>query len=107
VRTTCEQEVPAEFERFAFASGLEAWMGAVFACNAYVDTAAPWALRKTDPKRMAEVLGTLGEGIVMLAQAVEPVIPQSARKLIEFILQGRITQPEPIFPRLELEEASE
>src|SRR5215213_7528615 len=30
VRSACEKEVPAEFERFAFASGLEAWMGAVF-----------------------------------------------------------------------------
>ena len=38
-----------EFERFAFSAGLEAWMSAVFACNAYVDTQAPWALRKTDP----------------------------------------------------------
>ncbi len=34
-------------------------MAAVFACNAYVDAQAPWALRKTDPDRMAAVLGTL------------------------------------------------
>ena len=34
-------------------------MRAVFACNAYVDAQAPWALRKTDPERMAAVLGTL------------------------------------------------
>jgi methionyl-tRNA synthetase len=107
VRSACEKDVPAEFERFAFASGLEAWMGAVFACNAYVDSAAPWALRKTDPKRMAEVLGTLVAAILMLAQAVEPVIPDSARKLIDFIRSdGPIGQPEPIFPRLELEDAA-
>jgi methionyl-tRNA synthetase len=49
----------AAFDRFAFSAGIEAWMGAVFACNAYVDTMAPWALRKTDPERMAAVLGTL------------------------------------------------
>ena len=48
-----------EFDRFAFSAGLEAWMGAVFACNAYVDAQAPWALSKTDPERMAAVLGTL------------------------------------------------
>jgi methionyl-tRNA synthetase len=108
VRTACEKDVPAEFERFAFASGLEAWMGAVFACNAYVDAAAPWALRKTDPARMAEVLGTLVEAILLLAEAVEPVIPASARKLVDFIrADGPIGQPEPIFPRLELEEAGE
>jgi methionyl-tRNA synthetase len=108
VRSACEKDVPAEFERFAFASGLEAWMGAVFACNAYVDAAAPWALRKTDPARMAEVLGTLVAAILMLAEAVEPVIPDSARKLILFIRSdGPIGQPEPIFPRLELEQAAQ
>src|SRR5918993_897710 len=107
VRNACEKDVPAEFERFAFASGLEAWMVAVFACNAYVDAAAPWALRKTDPMRMAEVLGTLVAAILMLAEAVEPVIPDSARKLVDFIrADGPIGQPEPIFPRLELEEAA-
>jgi methionyl-tRNA synthetase len=108
VRSACEKAVPAEFERFAFASGLETWMGAVFACNAYVDAAAPWALRKTNPARMAEVLGTLVEAILMLTEAVEPVIPESAHKLIDFIrTEGPIGQPEPIFPRLELDEAAQ
>ena len=37
-------------------------MQAVFACNAYIDAQAPWALRKTDPERMAAVLGTLVVG---------------------------------------------
>jgi TatD DNase family protein len=34
-------------------------MRAVFACNAYIDEQAPWALRKTDPERMQTVLATL------------------------------------------------
>ena len=55
---------------------------AVFACNAYVDTMAPWALRKTDPERMAAVLGTLVAAVRRLAEAVAPVIPASAEKLI-------------------------
>ena len=38
---------------------IEAWMKAVFACNAYVDGQAPWALRKTNPERMRRVLATL------------------------------------------------
>ena len=42
-------------------------MRAVFACNAYVDTQAPWALRKTDPERMAAVLGTLVVAVRELA----------------------------------------
>ena len=40
-------------------SGSRPGCSAVFACNAYVDAMAPWALRKTDPERMAAVLGTL------------------------------------------------
>jgi methionyl-tRNA synthetase len=94
------------FEDFSFSTGLEAWMGAVFACNAYVDAAAPWALRKTDPERMAQVLGTLVGAIRKLAQAVVPVIPASAERLIATIDHGMrvgLDQPVPIFPRLELE----
>src|SRR4249919_3171160 len=77
-----------EFERFAFSAGLEAWMTAVFACNAFVDTTAPWALKKTDPQRMAEVLGTLVGAIRMLTVAVAPVIPGSAARLLELIDGG-------------------
>lgn len=99
------EELEARFRDFAFSTGLEAWMGAVFACNAYVDAAAPWALRKTDPERMADVLGTLVAAIRKLAEAVVPVIPASAEKLIKAIddgLHGALEQPVPVFPRLEL-----
>jgi methionyl-tRNA synthetase len=107
VRQACTQRLPEEFERFAFAAGLEAWMTAVFACNAYVDAMAPWALRKSDPDRMAQVLGTLAVAVELLATAVAPVVPQSAARLLAFLEQGRktgrIAAPTPIFPRLELE----
>jgi methionyl-tRNA synthetase len=107
VRDACNA-LEREFDRFAFSAGLEAWMAAVFACNAYIDAAAPWALRKTDPERMAAVLGTLVVAIRMLTQAVAPVIPGSADKLLTLIDSGAgglpIPQPTPIFPRLELEE---
>ena len=100
-----------EFDRFSFSTGLEAWMGAVFACNAYVDTTAPWALKKTDPERMAAVLGTLVVAVRKLAVAVQPVVPTSAEKLITLIDSGQggapIEQPTPIFPRLELGEEEE
>lgn len=101
-------ELEREFDRFAFSVGLEAWMGTVFACNAYIDAAAPWALKKTDPDRMAAVLGTLVVAVRKLAVAVAPIIPESAEKLIALIDSGKdgapIAQPTPIFPRLELGE---
>jgi len=108
VRKATNEEVPDAFERLSFSVGIEAWLRAVFACNAYVDTQAPWALRKTDPERMAAVLGTLVVAVRELAQAIAPVIPASAEKLLAAIAAGDggapIPQPTPLFPRLELEE---
>ena len=99
-------ELATEFARFAFSAGIEAWMRAVFACNAFVDSEAPWALKKTDPERMAAVLGTLVEAVRRLATAIVPVVPASAATLLAFIATGDdgapIGQPTPIFPRLEL-----
>ena len=101
----------SEFDRFAFSTGLEAWMAAVFACNAYVDATAPWGLKKSDPERMAAVLGTLVAAVRMLAEAVVPVIPASAAALIALIDGARdgtpIAQPTPMFPRLEMDDGAE
>lgn len=115
----------ARFGDLAFSDGLEAWMRAVFACNQYVDEQAPWALRKTDPERMAAVLMTLVRCVRALAIAVRPVVPASADKLLdqlgisanardfaalknpdwfaELVASGfTIAQPVGVFPRLEL-----
>jgi methionyl-tRNA synthetase len=106
VRKAANQEVPEAFDRFAFSVGIEAWLRAVFACNQYVDAQAPWALRKTDPERMAAVLGTLVVAVRDLTRAIAPIIPESADKLLTLIEAGEggasIPQPTPLFPRLEL-----
>ena len=105
---------------------IEAWMRAVFACNAYIDAQAPWALRKTDPARMEAVLATLYEAIASLAVMIQPVIPASAAALLDqmgidadarsYELIGSdfyaalrasgfaLSPPKPLFPRLELVE---
>ena len=106
---------------------IEAWMRAVFACNAYIDAQAPWALRKSDPARMEAVLATLYEAIGNLAIMIQPVIPASAAQLLDQLgLNGEglsyaaigsgwydelratgftLSPPKPLFPRLELTEA--
>jgi methionyl-tRNA synthetase len=108
VAQATRKELPDAFERFAFSVGIEAWLKAVFACNAYIDTQAPWTLRKTDPERMAAVLGTLVVAVRELARAIAPIIPASADKLLTLIDAGEggaaIPQPTPLFPRLELRE---
>ena len=110
VRTACRSALPGAFEDFAFAAGLEAWMSAVYACNAFVDATAPWALRKTDPDRMAAVLGTLAVAVRELALALAPITPAASARLIELIDSGTggrpIGQPTPIFPRLEVGETA-
>jgi methionyl-tRNA synthetase len=115
----------ARFGELAFSDGLECWMRAVFACNQYVDDQAPWALRKTDPDRMAAVLMVLFRCVRSLAIAVRPVVPASADKLLdqmgiaagardfaaldhvtwlaELVASGFVlAQPFGVFPRLEL-----
>jgi methionyl-tRNA synthetase len=108
VNRACGNDVPEAFERFAFSVGIDAWLHAIFACNAYVDAQAPWALRKTDPDRMAAVLGTLVAAVRELTRAIAPIIPASADKLMTLIDAGEggapIPQPTPLFPRLELEQ---
>ncbi len=122
VRRACAEELPEAFERLAFAAGLEAWMRAVFACNAYVDEQAPWALRKTDPARMQRVLATLCGCIRDLAVAVSPVIPSAAARLLDALCippdrrdfaaldedlalgEIHVDNPRPVFPRLEITE---
>ena len=103
--------MPAAYEDLAFSRATESWIQAVFACNAYVDAQAPWALRKTDPERMAAVLGTLVVAVRELARAIAPIVPMSADKLLSLIAAGEggeaIPQPIPLFPRLELEEEPE
>jgi methionyl-tRNA synthetase len=103
--------VPEAFERFAFSVGIEAWLRAVFACNQYIDTQAPWTLRKSDPERMAAVLGTIVACLERLGRAIAPIIPESAEKLLALIDAGEggtpIPQPTPLFPKLELEEDEE
>jgi methionyl-tRNA synthetase len=111
VEQTTRVEVPEAFERLAFSVGIEAWLRAVFACNQYVDAQAPWALRKTDPERMAAVLGTLVAAVRELTVTIAPIIPESANKLLSLIDAGEggapIPQPVPLFPRLELPEDEE
>jgi len=121
--------MPRAYSEFAFSRAAESWIQAVFACNAYIDEQAPWALKKSDPQRMETVLATLYICIAVLAVGIRPIIPASADKLLDAMgvacnLQNfegilshwysplaesdfRLAQPTPLFPRLELPEAEE
>jgi methionyl-tRNA synthetase len=51
--------------------------------NRYVDAEAPWALRKTDPARMATVLYVLAEVIRWMAVLARPVVPDAAGRVLD------------------------
>lgn len=125
VHQACAVELPREFAALNFSAGIEAWMRAVFACNAYVDEQAPWALKKTDPERMEAVLLCLFMAIRDLTIAISPVVPEAAGKVLDQlgvpagardlaalgddgwfarrVATGEaLAQPSPAFPRLEL-----
>lgn len=116
-------ELLAAYDALDFSSGIEVWMRAVFACNAYVDEQAPWGLKKTDPERMRVVLLTLFRAVRDLAIAIRPVVPTSADRLLDqmgveardfaalgndgwyeaLVASGfRLEQPQGVFPRLEM-----
>ena len=124
VGTALSETIPAHFGELAMSQAMDSWMKAVFACNAYVDIQAPWALKKTDPERMETVLGTLFICIAQLAVAALPVVPSSGAKLLDqmgipndvrnfsqissdwysqLAKSGfQISQPVGLFPRLEI-----
>ncbi|MEM6681179.1 MAG: methionine--tRNA ligase [Pseudomonadota bacterium] len=91
--------------------------------NGYFAGQEPWALKKTDPARMATVLYVTAEALRQLAIAAQPFIPASAGKLLnqlavtedarDFAHLGAaarlvpgtaIAKPHGIFPRLELDD---
>jgi len=114
LRTLLDQQV--------FHEALEAVWVVVRAANAYVDHQAPWALRKTDPARMATVLYVLAETIRHLAILMQPVVPDSAARMLDQLAATRrdfaalaeplaagtpLPKPEGVFPRfVEAEEGA-
>ncbi len=89
----------------------------ISAGNVYVDTQAPWTLKKTNKIRMEEVLYIVTNIIIKSAIMLYPIIPTSSKKILnifnynmdnnkfenftKLINQNiKIDNPEPIFPRI-------
>lgn len=87
--------------------------------NLYIDTEAPWSLRKSDPEKMQQVLYCLLEITRYIAIILQPFIPDAASNMLdqlgvqkkqrlfanltkEFALKpgSLLQEPKPIFPRI-------
>jgi methionyl-tRNA synthetase len=69
--------------RMALSDALEEVWKVIRSANAYVDHQAPWALRKTDPARMASVLRVLADALRIIATVLSPFMPASMARLLD------------------------
>jgi methionyl-tRNA synthetase len=108
---------------YAVNRALEAIWKVVADANRYFAAQEPWALKKTDPPRMATVLYTTGEVLRLVGILVQPYVPDSAAKLLDLLsvpanerqfasLATRLKPglalpaPTPVFPRFVEDDAA-
>ena len=114
--TTLLPALRADIDRQQFHSALTKIWEVVGEANRYIDHAAPWKLKKTDPERMATVLYVLAETIRRLAILTQPVMPDAMAAMLDQLavaasarsfaeLEDRLEpgtalpSPTPVFPR--------
>ena len=66
-----------------FHEALEDVWKVVRAANGYIDRQAPWALRRTDPARMAAVLRVLADVLRVIATVLQPFMPGSMARMLD------------------------
>ncbi len=107
-----------DMENFQIHKAVASIIAVVADGDRYFASQEPWALKKTDPDRMATVLYVTAEIVREIAILLLPVMPQSAAKLLDLVAApedkrdfaalgpaGRlvsgteISKPEPVFPR--------
>ncbi|GHD30929.1 methionine--tRNA ligase [Nocardiopsis kunsanensis] len=73
--------VGARLERSQFKAALQEAMRTVAEANKYISDQAPWALKKTDPERMATVLHVALQLVKDANTLLTPFLPESANKV--------------------------
>ena len=120
------EECDSHMSRLAIHDYVGAVIQLVSDTNRYFAEQEPWALKKTDPDRMASVLYVTAEIIRQAAIAMQPVTPNAANQILDLLLipgsqrdfkflgsSGRLAtasqlpKPEGVFPRVSLPEATE
>ena len=115
----------AHMEERAIHKALNVVWDVVAEANRYFAGEEPWALKKTDPARMATVLYVTAEVVRNIAILAQPVVPNGAAKLLDILgiapdarsfahcgaqyrLKPGVTlpKPEPVFPRFVEPEAA-
>jgi methionyl-tRNA synthetase len=113
------EKVKNEIDKQSFHEAIKLIWAFISDANKYVDEQAPWKLRKTDERRMNDVLWILADTIRKIAIIVQPFMPDSSTKILDqlsidisernfsyldskhAIKTNKINSPSPIFPRIE------
>ena len=124
LKKSLEETLPKYHENFevlAFHEALKAVWEFIDSVNKYIDTQAPWSLKKEGKtERLNTVLYYMAESVRIVSHLVEPVIPETAKKIrkllkapegkFEDVLIWKVLEPgteveksKPLFPRLEVE----
>jgi methionyl-tRNA synthetase len=118
--------VAEAIDEFAIHRALEIVWLRIADANRYFASQEPWAKKKTDSKRMETILYVAAEVLRQIAILVQPVMPESAAKLLDQLgvpadardfsalgPKGRLKSgtelppPQPVFPRhVETDEAA-
>jgi methionyl-tRNA synthetase len=77
------RRVAAAIDRQEFHLALETVFEAVREANGYITREQPWALKKTDPERMAVVLRVLHDALRAFATVLQPFMPTTMAKLLD------------------------
>jgi methionyl-tRNA synthetase len=116
-----KDEFAHEMDKFAFDLALEKVVNFARACNHFVDQKAPWNLKKENRlEEMNLVLSTVAEALRCLAIALQPFVPNLAKRLLDILnvsekqralkfiaadfalsTNHKINEPKGVFPRLE------
>jgi methionyl-tRNA synthetase len=75
--------VRERLDRQIFHEALEDVWKVVRAANGYIDRQAPWALRRTDPPRMATVLRVLADAQRVIGTVLQPFMPESMGRMLD------------------------
>ena len=79
------KDTVSKFDKYFIADADAALFNTIKACNKYIDETTPWALAKDPDKKqeLANVLSNLVESIRICNVLLEPIVPDTAKKINE------------------------
>lgn len=94
---TLAPEYTAAMDQYDLTAGLDWVMNAVNEADQYLSETTPW---KKSGAEQAEILQNAIERVITIAHHLQPVMPETAEKVLSHFQAEHITAMSPLFPRL-------